>query len=546
MAEQLVCLTYVSRWTFADPALCDWETLQQRWDTSNAANSLSSVLWVTQQAAFQVLEGPEAAVDRTFARIRVDGRHTQVSLLARTTAHSRQHPQGLRVERLDCEPHLRVPQRLLDLLAGHYTVLLRFCPAAVQERRLKEDPDTQRPRAVRQPLVAVRLLAFDEITAAAPRRRPPAQVSSDLTRLLNLFTNAVAEGAAQHGGRVWGLRGATAYVTFPPGAEAAAVEGAGAIVSRLDDNRNLALRRDIGSVLFGAAAVVSASSVVGPVSLPNDKVQEAMIGGGITLGHWVLESCGALGYSVLLTEAVQQALPKAMADTLRPCGAHHLGRNVQGDPTAEAQTRLYTPHDRSPFLIPQTITRDIENFWLSQESGADSVKNGKASKSSLQGAGARQSFQKTLPASLSPNTDSLQSAILDGATDSVPLSSVLPRVASPKAGPSSVFSGSSPRGRSPPPGRTPPQFDATMMLRERVGFPTEQTELRTLWEELGGREGGYVQLSDLQALYGSYPPLDGADLLTATHLHRRPFNLHNGNELTYDAFCVLMLRLARL
>lgn len=58
----------------------------------NAENGVTGLLLYSDESFVQVLEGEEGAVHETFARIRADPRHRDVTLLADGPAERRRHP----------------------------------------------------------------------------------------------------------------------------------------------------------------------------------------------------------------------------------------------------------------------------------------------------------------------------------------------------------------------------------------------------------------------------------------------------------------------
>lgn len=95
----------------------------------NAENDVTGLLLYSDESFLQVLEGGEAAVRATFARIRVDPRHRDVTLLADGPAERRQHPDWtMGFHHLDGEPG-RVGPGLDE--AGARALLALHAPHAV-------------------------------------------------------------------------------------------------------------------------------------------------------------------------------------------------------------------------------------------------------------------------------------------------------------------------------------------------------------------------------------------------------------------------------
>ena len=80
-------LIYSSQPFGFDDAMLDGILLQAR--RNNARHGLTGALIVRGDLYLQLLEGPEAAVTATFAKIRQDNRHLAVKLLAHETVTAR-------------------------------------------------------------------------------------------------------------------------------------------------------------------------------------------------------------------------------------------------------------------------------------------------------------------------------------------------------------------------------------------------------------------------------------------------------------------------
>ena len=83
-------LIYSSQPFGFDDAMLDGILLQAR--RNNARHGLTGALIVRGDLYLQLLEGPEAAVTATFAKIRQDNRHLAVKLLAHETVTARLFP----------------------------------------------------------------------------------------------------------------------------------------------------------------------------------------------------------------------------------------------------------------------------------------------------------------------------------------------------------------------------------------------------------------------------------------------------------------------
>jgi hypothetical protein len=74
-------IRYVSQFA-RDLGPADIDAVVARAASNNAARQVTGILMSSGRVFFQILEGPEAAVDELFARIRSDARHRDVLLLA--------------------------------------------------------------------------------------------------------------------------------------------------------------------------------------------------------------------------------------------------------------------------------------------------------------------------------------------------------------------------------------------------------------------------------------------------------------------------------
>jgi hypothetical protein len=86
----LTQLIYASEPFGFDDAMLDGILLQAR--RNNARNGLTGALIVRADLYLQLLEGPDAEIEATFARISRDNRHLGVHLLLRETVTERMFP----------------------------------------------------------------------------------------------------------------------------------------------------------------------------------------------------------------------------------------------------------------------------------------------------------------------------------------------------------------------------------------------------------------------------------------------------------------------
>lgn len=86
----LTQLIYASEPFGFDDAMLDGILLQAR--RNNARNGLTGALIVRADLYLQLIEGPDAEIEATFARISRDNRHLGVHLLLRETVSERMFP----------------------------------------------------------------------------------------------------------------------------------------------------------------------------------------------------------------------------------------------------------------------------------------------------------------------------------------------------------------------------------------------------------------------------------------------------------------------
>jgi Sensors of blue-light using FAD len=87
---QLTQLIYASQPFGFDDAMLNGILVQSR--RNNPAWDITGCLICRHDLYLQLLEGPEAAIDALFARIAVDDRHLEVTLLSRDTVSARMFP----------------------------------------------------------------------------------------------------------------------------------------------------------------------------------------------------------------------------------------------------------------------------------------------------------------------------------------------------------------------------------------------------------------------------------------------------------------------
>mmetsp|Transcript_153685 Transcript_153685/g.268806 ORF Transcript_153685/g.268806 Transcript_153685/m.268806 type:complete len:564 (-) Transcript_153685:109-1800(-) len=554
--DVLFSITYVSRWLVPNnepDAARQFENALWRWDRANAANQISSHLWMTNKAVFQTLEGPQSRVEQVLDKMQHDDRHDMVSVMAAVPCPARLYKLGLTFLRIPPTEDSLPCHQLLDHLGVQYRILWRFCPPAVRPRLLAGqnaalEPPTQLESSF---VVAIRLLGFDCFMQSLPKRRDGVRNSTDLVRFVNSFTAMCLPLLERLHGEVLGMRGTTVYAIFAGPDPAVAVEAACTVLKHIQSARLLANLRDVDCLLHATAAVAGARMVSGYLTPGACRAQRTAAGGGITLCNWLLDYCMPLGAGILLTESVAGAMPDLDTRTL---GAHHLGKGLAGElPSAPKgmKVRLYTLV-RDTFPLPANFPKEVDSFWhrWAQEENRAAREQAEADKK-LWGITPEEYWASKGKRVLPP-----------AKAKAVPAATV---VIAPAAPPPPVDA------LEPEPPHWseewvlkwtektagPPKKDWWLEEEERersehlphdtVGLPVAENELRRLWERLGGGEQqkGTIPLLDVQQFYRMYDVLDGEDFQQAVRRIRNAIGILKGPEVDYQEFSVLMLKLAR-
>ena len=101
-------IKYVSRFEKAHSE-ADIEEIGRQSRANNERLGLTGLLMASGGLFYQVLEGPSEAVDEVYAKIRADGRHTDLLLLSTEEGVERMYPRwSMEIINLDAEANVRL------------------------------------------------------------------------------------------------------------------------------------------------------------------------------------------------------------------------------------------------------------------------------------------------------------------------------------------------------------------------------------------------------------------------------------------------------
>ncbi len=239
-------LTYIS--SFAQPLSAE-EVAQigERSIVNNTRDGLTGVLFCFNNVFYQILEGPEDALNRCYARILKDPRHTDIFCLEVENSISQREfgDWAMKTVRLDesGDSLIRPIRTMLNSLARTHYVLERYSPHEVLTGLQKgENPLAWKLKTSEKTILFADI--FSSTTFAENLD------SAEFERLLTVFYEIANRSVTENGGTISKLTGDGLMAYFKAGDGSHALDAAIEISRRIDDARKAAKPGDPVGLLY--------------------------------------------------------------------------------------------------------------------------------------------------------------------------------------------------------------------------------------------------------------------------------------------------------
>jgi len=246
-------LTYIS--SFSQPLTAD-EVAQigDRSVTNNTRDGLTGVLFCFNNVFYQILEGPEDALNRCYARILKDPRHKDIFCLEveNDIAQREFGDWAMKTVRLDesGDSLIRPIRTMLNSLARTHYVLERYSPHEVLTGLQKGDNPLGWTLKTSEKTILFADL-FSSTTFAENLH------SAAFERLLSVFYEIANRSVTENGGTISKLTGDGLMAYFKSGDAGNALNAAIEICRRLDDVRKNAKEGDPTALLYAGIGLCS-------------------------------------------------------------------------------------------------------------------------------------------------------------------------------------------------------------------------------------------------------------------------------------------------
>ena len=239
-------LTYIS--SFAKPLTAEEVTdIGERSVTNNTRDGLTGVLFCFNNVFYQILEGPEDALNRCYARILKDPRHKDIFCLeVENNISGREFGDwAMKTVRLEesGDSLIRPIRSMLNSLARTHYVLERYSPQEVLAGLQKGD----NPLAWTLKTNEKTILFSDIFSSTTFAENLP---GADFERLISVYYEIVNRSISENGGTISKLTGDGLMAYFNKGEAHHALDAAIEICRRLDDARKAASPGDPVSLLY--------------------------------------------------------------------------------------------------------------------------------------------------------------------------------------------------------------------------------------------------------------------------------------------------------
>lgn len=229
-------LTYISSFSRPIPA-AEIDDIGKRSVTNNTRDGLTGVLFCFNNVFYQILEGPEDALNRCYARILKDPRHKDIFCLeVENDIKTREFGDwAMKTVRLDesGDSLIRPIRTMLNSLARTHYVLERYSPLEVLNGLQKgEDPLKWTLKT------SEKTILFSDIFSSSTFAETLS--SAGFEKLLTAYYEITNRSISENGGTLSKLTGDGLMAYFKAGNAGKALDASLEICRRLDDLRNSA------------------------------------------------------------------------------------------------------------------------------------------------------------------------------------------------------------------------------------------------------------------------------------------------------------------
>ena len=243
-------LTYIS--SFSRPmSNKEIDEIGERSVKNNTRDGLTGVLFCFNNIFYQILEGPEDALNRCYARILKDSRHTNIFCIEVENIATRQYGDwAMKTVRLDeSNDSLIKPIRtMLNSLARTHYVLERYSPREViNGLQAGENPLAWTLKNNERTILFSDIFSSTTFAESLP--------SDQFERLLGVYYDIANRSVVENGGTISKLTGDGLMAYFSRGRESDALNAAIEICRRLDDARSSAKADDPVHYLYAGVGL---------------------------------------------------------------------------------------------------------------------------------------------------------------------------------------------------------------------------------------------------------------------------------------------------
>lgn len=322
-------LTYIS--TFSRPlSNVEIDEIGERSIKNNTRDGLTGVLFCFNNIFYQILEGPDDALNRCYARILKDNRHKDIFCLEVENITTRQYGDwAMKTVRLDeSNDSLIKPIRtMLNALARTHYVLERYSPREViRGLQAGENPLTWVLKNNERTILFSDIFSSTTFAESLP--------SDQFERLLGVYYDIANRSVVENGGTISKLTGDGMMAYFSRGRESDALNAAIEICRRLDDARSSAKAGDPVQYLYAG------------VGLCTGTVREGNIGSALKYDYTLL------GDSVNSAARLESVTRKVDALVVFD---QSLLKGMENPPSGLRKLGLYQPKGKAEDLSIYTV-----------------------------------------------------------------------------------------------------------------------------------------------------------------------------------------------
>jgi len=308
--------TYISK-VAQEVTLSEIEQIGEISTQNNQRDDITGVLIYLNGFFFQIIEGKEQILDKLYAKILVDNRHTDI-LCLKTEYHitQRQFPNwGMETIILDQHNDILIQpiKTLLQTVTESHRILEKYTqPSVFRIIHNGINPLTVSPQLVERIIFFSDILAFSTFTEKLP--------VTEVVKLVNHYFTLCNQIITAHGGEVIKFIGDCVMASFTPQQADAAIAASLEILTALQQQREQASTDNPLRLLYSGIGLSSGEVIEGNFG-SMVKMDYTLLGDAVNVASRLEALTRNLPYSLALTNEVKQHARKSWS--FINLGLHH-------------------------------------------------------------------------------------------------------------------------------------------------------------------------------------------------------------------------------